>query len=133
MIKKLIIITLLIFLVRIPVYGHDMDYDTWEKGNYNNGDYCDLNPDYQTYEEYEDEINKIEYKRELHYHKCILKHSRKESSMPSGNIKRACEFLANDKYEKPISFFKNYENSKLRWLDKTTGEITSFTNCHPHE
>ena len=122
MIKKLIIITLLIFLVRIPVYGHDMDYDTWKKGNYNKGDYCDLNPEWR---KYDNKKKKVEYKRELHYHKCILKHSTKESSMPSGNIERACEFLAEDKYEKPKRVYK--------WLDKTTGEITSFTNCHPHE
>jgi len=122
MIKKLIVITLLIFLVRMPVYGHEMNYDTYKASDYKESDYCDRNPEYYKWEE---KKRKFRTKKNVHYSKCILKHSKNESSISEDEITSACSFLAKDKY--------GIAEVPSPWADRNTGKETYYTNCHPHE
>ena len=123
MIKKLITIILLIFLIRSPAYGHEWDY---LDGLPDTEKYCDKNPDHN---KYVDKLNKQKKKREVYYHKCILKHAKNQSDGMIGDIRKSCEFFAKEKYKFP-SKVHSY-TTKFSGMKIYSSELKN--HCHSHK
>ena len=90
--------------------------------------WCSLTDEYSEFIDYQKTVNA---KREKFFHKCILDHSEKGSSIPYSQIKESCEFFAEDKYK-----MKMEEPPEPHWEHEITKElINSEVNeyyCHEH-
>ena len=64
---------------------------------------CIDNPNYNA-----SKSSKLGNKRDVHYNKCLLKHTSNNSSLNRNDIIQACWVLAKDKYP-----FKNYEGAYM--------------------
>ena len=82
---KYFLILILLFQISNPLNAH------WEKNEPNVAErlllditkWCSLSDEYIKWIDYSRKINQ---KREKHFHKCILKHSTKESTIPFSQI-----------------------------------------------
>ncbi len=123
--------TLLAILLLIPSlsWGHEKNTFTLEeiKEGPTVFEYCSTTDEYK---KWKSKYDKVAYKREIHYSKCILNHSH-ESSLSRRDIRKACEVLAEDKYkfseEQPHQIINN--ETKELYLTLKVAEY----NCHSHD
>ena len=98
-----------------------------DKVSINVTEWCSLSDEYIKWIDYSRKINQ---KREKHFHKCILKHSKNESTIPFSQIKESCQYFANEKYK------KTQRQPSSDWTHDITGEtvpqIARYSICHEH-
>ena len=86
--------------------------------------YCEETIEYKKWYEMN---KKILDNRNVYFHKCILDHSKKESSLSEETIFNSCSIISQDKYQ------TKGEEPLKKYMHKDTQEFGSnYLICHEH-
>lgn len=112
------ILLILLFLIPNLSWGHEDD----DVFTIFLDEYCIENPEYT---KWLSKNKKVLDKRNINYHKCILEHSKKGSSLNEETIMQSCWVISKDKFKTKGAEPQEYQHV----FTKETG---SSNICHKH-